>query len=251
MNAKYAVVIASVITLSLGASAGLRASELDDRIQAAANNSYAFRTYLKDDDIKVESKDGTVTLTGTVSGLSHRLLAEDTVAALPGVKEVRNDLQIKPPETSGMVDGVISARVKFALLFHRSVSATTQVNVKDGVVTLTGPASSQAEKDLATEYTREVEGVKDVDNQMTVVPASSAQPTLSGQIDDASITAQVKVDLLLNRSTSVLRTDVTTENGVVTLRGTARNQAEIDLVTKLVEDINGVKDVKNEMKVED
>ena len=58
--------------------------------------------------------------------------------------------------------------------------------------------------------------------------------TVGENIDDASITAQVKAALLSHRSTGVLRTQVTTADGVVTLGGQARNSAEKDLVTKLV-----------------
>jgi hyperosmotically inducible periplasmic protein len=63
--------------------------------------------------------------------------------------------------------------VKVTLLFHRSVSAnTTEVDVKDGIVTLRGDASSQAKKELTTEYAKDVEGVKDVNNEMTVSKTS-------------------------------------------------------------------------------
>jgi osmotically-inducible protein OsmY len=68
-------------------------------------------------------------------------------------------------------------------------------------------------------------------------------------IDDASITAQVKMSLLSHRSTSVLNTKVTTTDGIVTLGGKAQNAAEKDLVTKLVTDINGVKNVVNNMTI--
>ena len=73
--------------------------------------------------------------------------------------------------------------------------------------------------------------------------------TLGEIIDDASITASVKSALLLQRWTSALHTKVDTNNGVVTLTGQAKNAAEKDLVTKLVGDIKGVKDVKNEMTI--
>ena len=60
-------------------------------------------------------------------------------------------------------------KVKTTLLFHRSVSGfKTEVNVKDGIVTLQGEATSQAQKDLTTEYAKDVDGVKDVKNEMTV-----------------------------------------------------------------------------------
>ena len=56
--------------------------------------------------------------------------------------------------------------------------------------------------------------------------------------------------LLYHRSTSALNTKVETKHGVVTLHGKAKNEAEKDLVTKLVTDIKGVKSVKNKMTVE-
>jgi osmotically-inducible protein OsmY len=141
--------------------------------------------------------------------------------------------------------------VKFTLLFHRSVSVgTTEVDVKDGIVTLRGDATSQAQKELTTEYAKDVEGVKDVNNEMVVSSPSKKTPTVGEKIDDASITAQVKMTLLFHRSTSAINTKVETKRGVVTLYGKAKNAAEKDLATKLANDVNGVKGVKNRMTIE-
>jgi len=65
----------------------------------------------------------------------------------------------------------------------------------------------------------------------------------------ASITAQVKSSLLSHHSTSALRTTVTTTDGVVTISGEAKNEAEKTLVTKLATDINGVTSVVNNMTI--
>ena len=142
-------------------------------------------------------------------------------------------------------------KVKTTLLFHGSVSGfTTEVNVKDGIVTVQGEATSQAQKDLTTEYAKDVDGVKDVKNEMTVAKTSKKTRTEGGTIDDASITAQVKMTLLYHRSTSALNTKVETKRGVVTLSGKASNAAELNLATKLANDVNGVKSVKNLMTIE-
>jgi osmotically-inducible protein OsmY len=143
-------------------------------------------------------------------------------------------------------------KVKAALLYRRNVSGTkTEVYVKDGVVTLKGVAANQAQKDLTTEYAKDIDGVKSVQNEI-VVSASLETPgeTTGEKIDDASITAEVKGSLLAHHSTSVLNTKVTTNDGVVTVSGNARNDAEKALVTKLVGDINGVKSVVNNMTIE-
>ena len=227
------------------------ASKMDDRIESSAKTSYVFKTYLKGDDIKIQSKDGVVTLTGSVSEESHRSLAQETVAGLPGVKTVDNRLEVKGERPAENSDAWLMMKVKTTLLFHRSVSGLkTEVSVKDGVVTLQGEATSPAQRDLTTEYVKDVDGVKDVKNEMTVAKTSMKTQTVSGKIDDASITAQVKMTLLYHRSTSALNTSVTTKKGVVTLSGKAKNAGERDLATKLANDVNGVKSVTNLMTIE-
>lgn len=233
-------------------TASLRASDTDDRIESAARKSYVFKTYLADDSIKTHSKDGVVTLTGTVSEAHHKSLAEDTVESLPGVKRVENRLKIKGEAPAEHSDKWIGMKVKSALLFHRNVRAgKTTVDVKDGVVTLKGEASSQAQKELTTEYARDIDHVKAVRNEMTVAtaPAKDYRNT-DEKIDDASITAQVKSTLMAYRSTSALKTKVHTMDGVVTVSGVAKNAAEKSLVTKLITDINGVNSVVNNMTIE-
>jgi hyperosmotically inducible protein len=251
MKSTYSLALMAT-SLLLVSTAPLRANETDDRIESSAKKSYVFKTYLADDSIKTESKNGTVTLTGTVAEASHKSLAEDTVEGLPGVKSVDNKLVIKGESPAEHSDAWIGMKVKSALLFHRNVRATkTDVNVKDGVVILSGEASSQAQKELATEYAKDVDNVKEVKNEMTVAktPATPGE-TMGEKMDDASITAQVKSSLMTHRSTSAVKTKVTTLDGVVTLSGIAKNAAEKSLVTKLVNDVNGVSSVINNMTIE-
>jgi len=240
-----------VVTL-LVTSGPLHASEMDDRIETSARNSYIFATYLIGDDIKIQSMDGVVILTGTVSEESHKSMAQETMASLPGVKSVDNRLEVKGAPPSANSDAWLSEKVKATLLFHRSVSASkTEVYVNEGIVTLRGEAASESQKELTTEYAKDVEGVKEVKNEMTVSKTPEmTMARVGGKIDDASITAQVKITLLFHRSTSALSTKVETNDGVVTLYGKASNAAEKDLVNKLVNDINGVKSVNNRMTIE-
>jgi hyperosmotically inducible periplasmic protein len=235
--------------LMTGTSA--RASDTDSRIESSAASSYVFKTYLKDDSIKTESKDGAVTLTGMVADESQKSMAENTVASLPGVKSVDNELQISGEQPAEHSDSWITMKVKTALLFHRNVSASgTSVNTKDGVVTLQGVASSVAQKELTTEYVKDVDNVKGVRNEMTIAATPAmTDATISDKIDDASITAEVKSSLMSHHSTSALRTSVSTADGVVTVGGIAANAAEISLVTKLATDINGVTSVINNMTI--
>ena len=251
MKAMVRVALMVGVVVLLVTSVPLRASEMDDRIESSARKSYIFSTYLQNDDIKIHSVNGVVSLTGTVSEESHKSLARETVASLPGVKSVDNRLEVKGDHPAEYSDAWLKMKVKTTLLFHRSVNGLkTEVNnVKDGIVTLQGEATSKAQKDLTTEYAKDVKGVKGVKNEMTVAVAKTSS-TVGQNIDDASITAQVKMMLLYHRSTSALNTSVTTKKGVVTLGGKAKNATEKDLATKLVNDVNGVKSVKNLMTIE-
>ena len=245
------LVAMTIAVLFMNVLAG--ASEIDERIVSSAKQSYVFKTYLQNDAVKVQSKDGVVTLTGTVAVESHKSLAKETVASLPGVKSVNDQLELKGERSAENSDGWISMQVKYSLLYHRYVSGmNTQVFVTNGVVMLRGEAENQAEKDLAGEYAKDIKGVKDVKNEMTIAKVTNkAEQTMGEKIDDASITAQVKMALLFHRSTSAFKTGVNTSNGVVTLSGKATSGAGKDMAAKVANDVNGVTKVINNMTIRD
>jgi len=253
MNLNYSKIFLAAMFTVLLTSGTVRASDGDDQIVSAANNSYVYKNYLKDDSIKTISDNGMVTLTGTVSEDSHKALAQKTVESLPGVKSVDNQLVVNGQQPAENSDGWVSMKIKSALLFNRNVSAVkTQVFVTDGMVTLKGQADSQAQKDLTGEYAKDIEGVKGVDNEMTIADANTNKPgqddqNMGNKIDDASITAQVKMAFLMHHSTSAFKTGVDTNNGVVTLTGEASSGAAKDMATKVASDVNGVTNVVNNM----
>ena len=249
----YSMVLAAAAAAMFFTSTPLHASEADDRIDSSFKNSFVYKTHLKDDAIKVKTVDGVVTLTGTVSDESGKALAQETAANIPGVARVDNQLVTKAQSATDNADTWIGRKVKLALLFHRNVSASkTTVEVSNGVVTLKGEAQSAAEKELATEYATDIDGVKEVKNEMTIAAAPATAVRSPGEkLDDASVTALVKVALATRRSTSALKTKVETRDGEVTLTGIAKNDAEKALVSKVVTNIQGVTDVKNQMTVEE
>src|SRR5277367_5100162 len=177
MKSTHTLALMATVSTMLITSPPLRAADTDSRIESSAAKSYTFKTYLKDDSIKVDSKDGVVTLTGTVADASHKSMAENTVASLPGVMSVDDQLKISGEQPAEHSDAWITTKVKTALLFHRNVSATgTTVYTKDGVVTLQGEASSAAQKELTTEYAKDIDYVKSVKSEMTIAttPAKPA-----------------------------------------------------------------------------
>ena len=68
--------------------------------------------------------------------------------------------------------------------------------------------------------------------------------------DDAAITARVKKAFYNEPSLKVMSVSVTTEDGVVDLTGTVKTKAERTKASMVAGKVEGVKRVKNELKVE-
>ncbi len=141
----------------------------------------------------------------------------------------------------------------FALNRHLSPFAI-DVDIENGVATLTGEVESEVERDLAEQVALGVEGVTDVDNQLRiggedVQRSAEGDRTLSNRFNDATTTATVKSKLLWNRNTEGLDIKVTTRNGVVTLDGHAGSAAASELAERLARNTDGVRQVENNLNV--
>lgn len=231
-------------------------TDTDQRIEDSIKSSTNFRSGL--DHIDVRSVDGVVVLTGTVADRSQKDLAEDTASRTPGVVRVDNRLNVAGSEPAQRSDDWIALKIKSTLLVKPNVSATkSKISVNNGIVTITGTAENQAQKELTTAYVKDIEGVRGVNNGMIVgnydrpsnYNDSNAERSVGNKIDDSAITTKIKGQLLSHRSTSAIRTKVTTRSGVVSISGEAGSDAERDLVTKIAKDVPGVVSVDNEMSV--
>lgn len=243
-----ACVLIMVAPLSLMAN-----TAADRQIEDTAKSSYNYRTVL-DHNVKIKADEGVVTLSGKVNSDEQRRIAEDTVAQLPGV--VRVDNQVKVEGAREGSDEWIAVKIRSRLFVKANVSfADTKVDVKDGVVTLMGKAPSEAQKELTEAYVKEIDGVRSVKNNIAVTEEHpgrdmpTGRDTVGEKIDDSSITAQVKYELFSHKSTSALNTKVNTINGHVVISGEAASNAEKDLVSNLAKTIRGVESVDNNMTV--
>jgi osmotically-inducible protein OsmY len=245
MKLHYLLISSLIATTSVALFAS---SDTDSKIENAAKASYNYRTVL-DGKVTVKVNEGVVTLTGVVGDSSLKSVAEDTVSDLPGVVSVDDQITLDPALKEHS-DAWIALKLHTQLLVRSNVSyADTKIVVNDGVVTLTGTADSQAQKELTGVYAKEIDWVKSVKNDIVVNEKPKMGETMGEKIDDASITSQVKYALLTHKSTSALKTKITTTDGVVVITGEAANDAEKSLVGKLAESIRGVKSVDNNMTV--
>lgn len=90
------------------------------------------------------------------------------------MKDASKDAQVSGSQAATTMgekidDAVITTAVNVSLAKDPDLSAIKiNVDTKDGVVTLNGPAPTAAAKDKATELARQVKGVASVNNQLVV-----------------------------------------------------------------------------------
>jgi hypothetical protein len=157
-----------VLLITAALTTALRGEQpTDHEVEVALTESYNFRTLLNDN-ARAQVENGVVTLTGTVENRYQRALAEDTARTIPGVQEVHNHLDVLSP---GRVrsDGWIELRIRGMLFVREGVSGkSTDITVREGVVTLRGVADNPVQKELTENYARQVDGVRAVRNEMSV-----------------------------------------------------------------------------------
>lgn len=144
-------------------------------------------------------------------------------------------------------DSVVTTRVRSALLGDPDVkSFDIKVETRKGVVQLSGFVGSQDRIDQAIALVRTVEGVKGVENGMSL---RNDKATVGNAVDDSVITTRVKSALFSDPGVKSFDIAVVTRKGEVQLSGYVDNAEQISRVIAVVRGVEGVQNVNNEMSV--
>ena len=144
-------------------------------------------------------------------------------------------------------DTVVTARVKATLLSDPDVKSNDiKVETRKGRVQLSGFVGTQTRIDNAIALTRKVEGVKGVENAMSLMVGKA---TVGGTIDDGVVTAKVRSALLSDPGVKSTDIAVVTRKGEVQLSGYVDNQAQINRAIDVARGVEGVQSVGNEMSI--
>ena len=207
-------------------------------------------------DIKVETMQGEVTLTGQVPSDETKTVAGAIAQDTAGVKQVRNDLGINPtaernPETERLGERVADLEVKTVVGDALSKSPELKdkhidVQVKSRIVTLGGALETAAQKDNAEQIAWQASGVQGVMNNITVTSALAAPETA-----DEKLARRVEFELYSTRAVSLKNMQVVVNNGTATLTGDARSRAERLLAEKIAQSVEGIRRVVNNLAAPD
>jgi osmotically-inducible protein OsmY len=137
----------------------------DAMLTTAANNALALNVTVPDG-VEATAQDGNLTLTGTVEYGAERAAAEQAVAGLTGVRNVRDDIEISYDDDPVDVDlHVQEALARSALVLGDS---DVKVATDGSIITLTGHVRTWAEHDAVIGAAWMARGVIDVDDELQV-----------------------------------------------------------------------------------
>ena len=143
----------------------------DVLIKAILKNSYFDQSEKIFFNVDVEVSQGRVLLTGTVDNIDLRIEATRIAWGVKGVQTVINEIQISESDNilNFADDLVISTKVYAKLMLDEEVNSLNyNIETVNKVVYIIGISSSSDEKQKAIELTKEVFGVEEVVEYITI-----------------------------------------------------------------------------------
>lgn len=239
-----AVTMALLVLLSMTAMA--TTGRYDQQIQQAVSQKMQAAKQLQAVHATVE--DGIVTLTGTVNLYQDKLDAGKKAKKLSNVSGVRNDIAVSG---ENVPDAQLQKKLSKQLAYDRvgyydNAFNYVALSVQDGVVTLTGDVVWDVPKDSALAIVARTPGVKDVVNDVKVLPVSNF---------DDSIRLRTARAIYHDANLGRYGTDpadpirIVVNNGHVTLYGTVENTMDKNMAGIRANEVPGVFSVENKLVV--
>ena len=212
----------------------------DNELVRYVNDELFWDPKLDNRAIAVSADDGVVTLRGTVGSFREKREAKEDAERVYGVTDVNNELQVRIMNADRRSDADLRGAVLQALMLDSLIPATIDAKVDDGMITLTGKANWQYQREEAETVAGNVLGVIGVDDDIElVVPGPSA--------DD--VAHSIKKAMERNAKLDAESVSVESSNGTITLSGTVSSWADHDQAIDAAWAAPGVTRVKDHILV--
>lgn len=239
-----AVTMALLVLLSISAMA--TTGRYDQQIQQAVSQKMQHTKQLQSVNSSVE--DGIVTLTGTVGLYQDKLDAAKKIKKISNVAGVRNDIAVAG---ATLPDDQLQQKLAKKLAYDRvgyydNTFNYLAINVKDGVATLSGDAVYDTPLDSAVAIVARMPGVKDVVNDVKVLPVSNFDDSIRIRTARA-----IYRDSVLGRYASdpVHPIRIVVDNGHVTLYGSVQSSMDKTIAGVRAGSVPGAFSVDNKLVV--
>lgn len=192
----------------------------DENLACVVADELAWDPKVDSTAVAVSVRNGVVTLRGTVGSLAEKYDAQSDTERVYGVISVNDELEVALLEEDRRDDADLHDAVLQALALNCLIpSNTIDARVDDGLVTLTGTANWQFQRNEAEYVAGRILGVRHVIDEITLVPAGPG----AGDVRAAIAKAMERNARLDASSVSVERS-----NGTVTLNGKVSSWADHD-----------------------
>jgi osmotically-inducible protein OsmY len=239
-----ALTIALLVLLSMTAMA--TTGRYDQQIQQAVSHKIHDDKHLQN--VTAAAEDGIVILNGTVVLYQDKLDAAKKAKKVANVRGVRNDITVAG---ESVADAQLEKKLTKKLAYDRigyydNSFNYVAVDVKDGVVTLTGDTLFDIPKDVALDIVARTPGVKDVVNEVKVLPVSNFDDSIR------VLTARaIYRDSVLGRYASdpAHPIRIVVDHGHVTLYGTVESTMDKNIAGIRANSVPGAFSVENKLVV--
>lgn len=220
---------------------------------------------LTDFNIELEVEGGSVYLKGHVASEAQEKLAIEIARRSTGVRQVFNEMEIVPASkddgvqlasAQGPARGYANADMNSRELAERIYARLRQekdrgrlkgfsldLEVLDGVATLTGKVATQGQLDLVLDVVRRVPGVKQVVNGLIVISTQVATGDISSEV-----IAEIQA-LKDNAEIKDFGVDVQVNEGIVWLSGYVASESQRQLILETASFVPGVTKVVNDLEI--
>lgn len=199
------------------------------------------RIHLDQSGLEIAVTDGYVTLRGSVPSVAAKRLAVRLAGAVPGVRGVDDRSRVAAVEAMGDLECL--DHLRRSLIQERNIEEEKIVlsATEDGGVVMEGEVHSLVQRRLAEVLAWWIPGVRNVDNRILVNPPET----------DSNEELRDDLEVIFDKDALVERSQIRAlvRDGVVTLRGLVRNEAEKDAAEQDCWFTPGVVDVANELQI--
>jgi len=211
----------------------------NDELQQRIRDELYWDPKVDSAEIAVSADNGVVTLKGTVGSFPQKREAKKAAERVYGVLSVNDELAVRILTGDRHEDADLRGRVLQALMLNSLVPSTIDAQSKNGVVTLSGTANWQYQREEAYTTAANVTGVAEVVDNVK----------LEGGPKAADVQSSIKKALERNADVDADDLTVQTTNGTISISGTVGSWGEHDEVIAAAWSAPGVTSIDDLMVV--
>lgn len=216
----------------------------DQQIQQEVTKTLQSKDKWKE--VTASTEDGIATLQGTVKLLIDKLDAAKKVDKLDHVGGVRNHIEVASNVPDQQLQRQLADKLRYDRLGYGIAFNALGLNVQNGIVTVSGDVRDYPARDSALSLIETTSGVKDVIDNINVLPVSPMDDDIRIRVARA-IYGYPSMTRYANDPQAPIR--IVVDNGHVTLYGVVDSQMDKQIAETQAKSVPNVFSVDNKLVV--